>query len=125
MKPPDMAGWNLALRFALEVAALAALGIAGWKLGPGVMRWVLAFGIPLAAAVAWTTFNLPGDPSRSGEAPIEVGGWTRLAVELVVLGGGAVAIWYAGRPALALGYAALIVVQYTTSFDRLSWLIGH
>ncbi len=125
MKPPDMAGWNLALRFALEVAALIALGIAGWKLGAGGLRWALAVGIPVAAAVAWTTFNLPDDPSRSGEAPIEVNGWTRLAVELVVLGGGAVAIWYAGQPAIALGYAALIVVQYTTSLDRVGWLVGH
>ena len=29
MEPPEMAGWNLALRFALEIVALVALGLAG------------------------------------------------------------------------------------------------
>lgn len=118
-----MAGWNLALRFALEIVALVALGLAGWKLGSGAMRWILAIAIPALAAVAWTVFNVPNDPSRSGEAPVEVSGWIRLAVELLVLGGGAVALWYAGQPALALGYAALIVLHYATSIDRIRWLI--
>lgn len=53
---------------------------------------------------------MPNDPSRSGEAPVEVHGWIRLAVELVILGGGAAVIWYAGQRAFALGYLALTVV---------------
>lgn len=123
METPAMSGWNLAARFAVEVAALTAVGVAGWKLGAGGTRWALGVGLPVAAAVVWATFNVPGDPSRSGHAPIEVNGWTRLGVELVVLGGGAVAIWYAGPPALALAYVAVVVTQYATAFDRIGWLL--
>lgn len=123
MKPPTMAGWNLAARFSLELAALIALGIAGWKLGEGGGRWALALGAPLAAAVIWATFNVPGDPSRSGRAPVEVNGWIRLGVELLVLGGGAVAIWYAGRPVVALAFVTVVVVQYATARDRIGWLV--
>lgn len=123
MEPPEMAGWNLATRFGLEVAALVALGIAGWKLGAGATRWVLGVGLPVAAAVVWATFNVPGDPSRSGHAPIEVNGWIRLGIELVVLGAGAVAIWYAGSPALAVAYVAVAVAQYATALDRVGWLV--
>lgn len=125
METPDIAGWNLATRFGTEVAALTALGTAGWQLGPGTLRWVLAIGVPLAAAVTWTTFNVPDDPSRSGRAPIEVDGRIRLAVELAVLGSGAVAIWWAGHPALAVGYATAVVVQYATALDRVNWLLGR
>jgi hypothetical protein len=36
-------------------------------------------------------FNAVDDPSRSGAAPAEVGGWIRLAIEALILGGGAAA----------------------------------
>ncbi len=123
MEPPAIAGWNLALRFALEVVALVALGVAGWQLAPDGFRWVLAIGVPVVAAVAWTTFNVPGDPSRSGRAPVEVGGRIRLGVELIVLLAGAAAIWLSGRPDLSIGYFILIGIQYATSLDRVRWLI--
>ncbi len=118
-----MAGWNLAARFDLEVAALVALGIAGWKLGEGGWRWIAALGVPLAAGIVWATFNVPDDPSRSGRAPVEVNGWIRLAVELLVLGSGALAIWYAGRPVVAVAFISVVVVQYATSLDRMTWLV--
>lgn len=123
MERPQIAGWNLAVRFLLEVVVLVSLGIAGWKLGSGVMSGVLAIGIPCTAATAWGVFNVPNDPSRSGEAPVAVNGRTRLILELLVLGSGAVALWYIGPPSLTVGFAALAVVQYATSLDRVRWLI--
>ncbi len=39
MNPPTMAGWNLALRFGLELGALVGLGYGAWKLAPGLTRW--------------------------------------------------------------------------------------
>ncbi len=125
MAPSNTAGWNLATRFGLEVGALVSLGVAGWKFGSGGLGWILAIGAPVAAAAAWTTFNVPGDPSRSGRAPVEVNGWVRLGVELTILGSGAVAIWFAGRSGLALAYTAIVVAQYATSLDRVNWLIGQ
>lgn len=123
MERPKMAAWNLAVRFSLEAVALVALGVAGWKLGSGAMRWVLAIGVAGSAATAWAVFNVPNDPSRSGKAPIVVNGETRLILELVVLGSGAVALWHVGPPALTFGFAALVIVQYATSLNRVRWLI--
>jgi len=121
--PPTMPAWNLALRFGLELAALAALGLAGWTLASGPMRWVAVAALPLIAAAAWGVFNVVGDPSRSGAAPIEVPGWVRLSVELIVLGGGALALAMSGRPVLGAALAPLIVIQYATSLPRVRWLL--
>ncbi|HEY5376661.1 MAG TPA: DUF2568 domain-containing protein [Polyangiaceae bacterium] len=48
--------------------------------------------MPLAAAVAWGTLAVLGDPSRNGRAPIRVRSWQRLALELLVFAGGAAAL---------------------------------
>ena len=125
MTPPEMAGWNLALRFGLELAALAAISYSSWTLASGNMRWVLAIGLPILAAIAWGTFNVLNDPSRSGEAPVEVVGWIRLVVELMVLFGGVVALAFADKINFALVLGILIVFHYAVSWSRIVWLIKH
>ncbi len=120
--PPEMAGWNLALRFGLEVGALISLGAAAW-LTDGAMRWVAVIAVPVVAAVVWGTFNVLDDPSRSGAAPVEVPGWVRLAIEITILGGGALALAIAGSRTLAAGFALLIAVHYATSWSRIQWLV--
>jgi len=117
-----MAGWNLALRFGLEVGALISLGAAAW-LTDGAMRWVAVIAVPVVAAVVWGTFNVLDDPSRSGAAPVEVPGWVRLAIEITILGGGALALAIAGSRTLAAGFALLIAVHYATSWSRIQWLV--
>jgi hypothetical protein len=123
MTPPEMAGWNLTLRFGLELTALAGLAAAAWSLTSGPTRGIAVVTVPVAAAVVWGVFNVLDDPSRSGAAPVEVPGWTRLALELLVLGGGTIAIAVAGRPDVALGLAVLIVVHYVASWSRVAWLV--
>ncbi|HEU5107312.1 MAG TPA: DUF2568 domain-containing protein [Micromonosporaceae bacterium] len=118
-----MPGWNLVLRFLLELAALAGLAFAGWQLADGALSVVLAVVLPLAAAVAWGVFAVPGDPSRGGAAPVPVPGAVRLALELLVLGGGAVAVGVAGAPVLAAVLGALIVLHLAFSGGRLRWLL--
>jgi hypothetical protein len=118
-----MAGWNLALRFLLELAALAGLGAAAWKLGSGPERWVAVVVVPVAAAAIWGLFNVLGDPSRSGAAPVEVNGWVRLALELSILGGGAAAVAFASRPELGMVLALAILGHYLASLDRVEWLV--
>lgn len=56
---------NLAFRYLLEMAALAAVGWWGWQTGAGALRWLLAAALPLIAATAWATFNVPENPSRA------------------------------------------------------------
>ena len=123
MNPPTMAGWNLALRFGLELAALSALAAGAWRLGSGNIRWVAAIAVPLVAAAIWGVFNVLDDPSRSGAAPVEVSGWIRLAIEVLVLGGGVAALVVAGDRNLAIVLAALVSVQYVTSWSRVEWLV--
>jgi len=123
MTPPTMASWNLALRFGLEVGALAGFGLAAWKLTSGPVRWAAVTVVPITAAAIWGVFNVLNDPSRSGAAPIEVNGWTRLAIELVILGGGAAAIALTGRREMGIAFAALVAFHYAASTSRLEWLV--
>ena len=123
MTPPPMAGWNLALRFLLELVALAGLAAAAWTLGSGLGRWAAVVAVPVAAIVIWGLFNVRNDPSRSGSAPVEVTGSVRLVIEVVILGGGAAALAFATNPALGIVFALAIGGHYLASVDRVEWLI--
>lgn len=125
MNAPEMAGWNLALRFALELGAIIGLATWAWRSTTDPVRWIVVVAVPLTAIVAWTVFNVPGDPSRSGAAPIVVAGWVRLTLELVVLGAGATAFLLRGPQWLGAVMVVLIVVHYATSMPRVSWLLGQ
>jgi hypothetical protein len=120
-----MRPWNLALRFVLEVGALTGLGVAAWNQTGGAVRWIAVVVAPLIAAAVWGTFNVIDDPSRSGEAPVEVSGRVRLAVELLVLAGGGVAFGVGGYPAVGAALAVLTVVHYAVSRPRLIWLLSR
>jgi hypothetical protein len=120
-----MRSWNLALRLGLEIGALIGLGLAAWTQTGGAARWVAVVAVPLVAAVLWGTFNVVDDPSRSGAAPVEVPGWVRLTVELLMLGGGWVAYGIAGYPAIGAAFAALTLLHYTVSRARLRWLLSR
>lgn len=123
MTPPAMAAWNLALRFGLELSALAGLGLAAWKLTSGPVRWAAVTLVPIVAGAIWGTFNVLNDPSRSGAAPIEVSGWTRLVIELTILAAGAAAFAFAGQRNIGIAFAALIAFHYAASTSRIEWLL--
>jgi hypothetical protein len=114
---------NLGIRFLLEIAALVALGYWGWVAHDGVLRWLLAAGLPLLAAVLWGTFAVPGDRSRSGGAPVPVPGAVRLLLELAFFGAAAWALYDAGATLLAWVLAGVVVVHYAVSYDRIAWLL--
>jgi hypothetical protein len=118
-----MAGWNLALRFGLEVAAVAGLAVGAWKLTSGNIRWIAAIAVPSIAVAIWGVFNVLDDPSRSGAAPVEVSGVSRLAIELLILGGSVAALAIVGHHEIAFVLAALIAVHYITSWTRIEWLV--
>lgn len=113
---------NLALRFALELAALAGIGVYAWSVTGGTWRFVSAGLAVTLAATLWGIFNVPGDPSRSGKAPVVIPGPVRLLLELFILFGGAFGFYLADRPVIALSLAGLIGVHYLLSLDRLRWL---
>ncbi|GAA1640436.1 YrdB family protein [Nocardia ninae] len=113
----------LAIRFLLELVAISSFGIYGWRAFDSPWKFLLVVLLPLAAAALWGTFAVPGDPSRSGEAPVSVPGAVRLAIELVVFFGGAAALWAAGLPRWALIFGGVLVVYQVLAYDRVTWLV--
>lgn len=116
---------NLIFRFILELCALTAIGIWGWKQSDGLFRFALSIGIPIILAAIWGIFAVPDDPSRSGSAPVVIYGIARLAIELVIF---AFAIWAlqdASFIQLSWIFGIIVVFHYFISYDRITWLIKH
>jgi hypothetical protein len=104
---------NLALKFLLELAAIAALAYWGATAADGVLAVVLAVGAPALFIVLWGRFAAPRAahrlPSRS-RIPFELGLFALAALALVL----------ARSPLLAGAFAVLIVVNAAllTLFDQ-------
>lgn len=114
---------NLALRFLLELAALASLGLWGWRTGVGLSSWVLAVGLPVVAAVLWGTFAVPGDRSRSGRALVPVPGWARLALEGALFVSAVICLRSLELTPWAIALGATTLVHYGLSAERVRWLL--
>ena len=114
---------NLALRFLLELSALAAMGFWSYNQSDGWIRFILMLVVPIIAAAIWGIFAVPDDQSRSGAAPISVPGILRLALELAFF---AFAVWTMydlGYTRLGLILGITIVIHYIISYDRILWLM--
>ncbi len=103
-------GLVLAVRFALELAALAALGYAGWTV-PGALwaRVALAVGLPVVAAAVWGRWVAPRAPRRLPDP-------AKLGIELIVFAAATVGLLLAARQWLAAGLAATYVVDVAAMF---------
>ncbi len=110
----------LALAFVLELAGLAALSLWGWQTGSGWLRFVLAAGLPLLAAAAWGIFRVPGDV---GKGLVAVPGRVRLLLELVFYVLAVWAVFNRGYTAAGWIFAALVIIRYAASFERMMWLL--
>lgn len=116
---------NLAVRFLLELGAVAAFVVWGHALVAGLWGWVIGFGVAIAAMALWATFAVPGDESRSGQAPVPVPGLVRLALELLFFGLAVWALDAAGHPRWSLWLAVAVVAHYALSWDRIGWLAAQ
>ena len=103
--------WNwmwLALAFAAELAALAALGHWGFVTGGSTLgRVLLGTGTPVVAAVLWGVFAAPQAPVRSAVLA--------LAVKLLVFGSGVLALVATGHPRLAVALTVVAVLSSVLS----------
>ena len=95
---------NLALRFLLELAGLAALAYAGYQSGEGVARWVVATAAAVLLALFWAFVVAPNAANPIVPAVREVLG-------SVALLGSAVALAFAGQGRLATVFGILVVVN--------------
>jgi len=104
---------NLALKFLLELGALAALGLWGASAAHGAAAVLLAIGLPIAAAALWATFAAPKAGHR---LPLRL----RVPFELGVFAVGALALWAAESVTPAATFAALTLLNalLLTAFDQ-------
>lgn len=116
---------NLTVRFLLELTALFAMGIWGWKQSDTWIRFLLVIAIPIIAMIIWGTFAVPDDPSRSGQAPVQVPGMVRLLIEWSFF---SFAVWIfqdLGLPKLSWWIGSITFIHYAVSYDRIIWLIAR
>jgi hypothetical protein len=100
-----VASSNLALRFVLELGALAALGYAGFHTDRGMLlRALVGVGAPLLAGLLWSLFVAPAAQTRLPDP------W-RLIPECTVLGSAAASLVLAGHPTLGGAFAAMTVAN--------------
>jgi Protein of unknown function (DUF2568) len=90
---------NLALRFVLELCALAALAYWGWT-----VWWGLAVVMPVAFGLVWGWFVAPKRKVQTSE-PV------RWAIELVVFLGAAAALAATGQVVLGVVFAVAAVAN--------------
>ena len=114
---------NLAVRFILEICALAAMAYWGGTQYVGWLGFGLAIGLPVLAAILWGTFAVPNDPSRSGQAPVPVPGVVRLLLELIFFGLTVWMLYDAGATLLSFIMGVVVIIHYALSYDRLMWLL--
>jgi hypothetical protein len=112
--------WQLALRFGLELAALAALGVCGYDF----VGIVAAIGLPVVAATLWGTFAVANEPYRAPNPPVPVAGPVRLAIEAAVFVGALVALAFDARWIWFGVFAALLVVHHVGTRERLAWVFN-
>jgi multidrug transporter EmrE-like cation transporter len=101
--------------FLSELAALAALALAGFTVPSGIAaRVLLGVGLPLAAAVLWGLFAAP-------HAPVQLGALA-VATKVLVYGAAVGALLVAGHPwpAAVLAAAALLGSLLSPSPEDLS-----
>ncbi len=100
-----MKGANLAVRFMLELCALAALGYWGFVSGGNLIAKVaLGIGAPILAAVVWGLFVAP-------KAAIPLSMPLRLLPEAAVFGAAFVALYGTGHPRLAFAFLLVAIVN--------------
>lgn len=114
---------NLAVRFILELMALFLLGLRGWTVGEGLIRYVWMITLPIGAAALWGIFRVPGDPSSSGKAPVRVPGWIRLILELTIFAAATLTLSALDKPNLGIAFGVIVGLHYLLSWDRILWLL--
>ena len=101
---------NLAIRFLLELCAIASLAYWGFVTGKGaVAKFFLGIGAPVLLAVIWGVFGSP-------KAKIKLSLPLQLFLELIVFGIPALALYTAGKPQLAWIYGICVVLNRILMF---------
>jgi len=112
-------------RFVLEILALVFIG---WWASTWAASWVgvfYSFAAVAGTMMVWGIFNVPGDESRSGKAPVVVPGWVRIGIEICVFLFATVSIYYILGWIFALLFLAATTAHYIHTKHRISWLLKN
>ncbi len=94
----------LTVRFLLELALLGAWGVVAHQSVEGAWRWPATLALPLVVIVVWSLWLAPKAKHRLGTAG-------QIALELVLFGGAAAALWSIGAGTVGLVGLALWLVD--------------
>jgi len=114
---------NLAIRFALEVVAIVAFGIWGYRASDRLPGLILAILLPVVFAGLWGVFAVPNDPSRSGKTVVPTRGFIRLILELTLFGVATWMLFDLDFQKLGWIFSMVILIHYASSYDRIAWLL--
>jgi hypothetical protein len=113
---------NLVLRFALELAALLAMGYALWSQNTGMLQPLLGIGVPVLAAGLWGVFRYPNDPRVP---PVEVSGAVRLLLEALFFSTAVGLLVMVNALTAAALLGGLVVFHYLLSYDRIRKMLAN
>jgi hypothetical protein len=103
---------NLALSFFLELCMVVAYGYWGFTTGSDLIaQLLLGIGVPAIIVVVWGIFIAPASNRR-------LKGFRHRILEIILFVAAMVALYSAGRPTLALGFAMLYAINVIL---RLVW----
>jgi hypothetical protein len=102
-------GANSAVRFVLELSAIAAVAYWGVEAGSGIWGWLLAVGAAALVIAVWALFLSP-------KATVELAQPLRLGLEFAVFGAAALALAAAGQGALAVVLAVAAAISGTLNY---------
>jgi len=112
-------------RFVLEILALVFIG---WWSSTWATGWAGVFYSFTAVAgtmMVWGVFNVPGDESRSGKAPVIVPGLVRLFIEAFVFLFATASIYFILGSVFALLFLIAVIAHYIHTKHRISWLLKN
>lgn len=107
----------------LEILALVFIG---WWASTWATGWLgvfYSFSSVALTMLVWGIFNVPGDESRSGKAPVVVSGKTRLAIEALVFLIATISIYNVLNVAFAGLFFAGVIAHYIHTKARILWLL--
>lgn len=108
-------GLNATLAFLLELALIASLGYWGYQSSEsGVLKWLLAIGLPLSVMVVWALYFAPKSTRRLSIVP---GALLSLGMFLLA----AWALHSANQPAAALVFAMAAIINRTLVLVWRQW----
>ncbi|MGG2093356.1 YrdB family protein [Bacillus sp. S13(2024)] len=96
---------NLAIRFLLELCAIASLGYWGFQVGESAYtKFVFGIGSPLLLAILWGAFIAP-------KASLKLPEPYRFILELIIFGAASFALYFVDKPILAIILGMVFIIN--------------